>query len=70
MLFGGLMMILFLGAIIVLIVVLVRWLSGHTGQQHFGGPAHKMPLDILKERFARGEIDEEEFEKRRKRLSD
>lgn len=70
MIFGVLMMILFWGAIIVLIVVLVRWLSGHTGPQHSGTPAQKTPLDILRERFARGEIDKEEFEERRKLLSD
>ena len=33
-------------------------------------PAHMTPLDILKGRFARGEIDKEEFEERRRLLSD
>ena len=69
MVFGMAMMILFWGAIILLIVLLVRWLSG-TGLQHQLPPAQRTPLDILKERFARGEIDKEEYEERRKLLSE
>jgi putative membrane protein len=32
-------------------------------------PAGKTALDILKDRFARGEIDQAEFEQRKKLLS-
>jgi putative membrane protein len=70
MLFGSLMMVLFWGGIILVIVLLVRWIgSGSAGGA--GVPsAGKTPLDILSKRFARGEIDKEEFEERKKLLSD
>ncbi|MBL29143.1 MAG: hypothetical protein CMM50_16545 [Rhodospirillaceae bacterium] len=67
MLFGSISMIIFWGGLILLVVLLIRWLGdGHTGF----GPRRRTALDILEERFARGEIDHEEFEARRRRLSD
>lgn len=69
MIFGGLMMIVFFGVIIVLIVLLVRWLGG--GHLHGDAlPRPKTPLVILQERFAKGEIDKEEYEERKRLLSD
>jgi putative membrane protein len=63
---GGLMMLLFWGVLIALIVLAVRWLSD--SRSGAGGSAGRRdPLEILRERYARGEIDDEEFE-RRKRL--
>lgn len=68
--FGGpMIMILFFGAIIVLIALLVRWLDG-SGRDTASPPSHKAPLDILKDRYARGEIDKEEFEERRRVLAE
>lgn len=67
MFFGPFAMLLFIAAIIALVVLVVRWLAG-TSQ---GGPVQpptKTPLDILQDRFARGEIDKEEFEERRRIL--
>lgn len=68
MVFGGFMMILFWGAVILVIVLAVRWLGG--GSSHGAGSQlpGKRALDILQERFARGEIDKEEFEERRRTL--
>ena len=68
--FGPIMMIVFIAVAVVVIVLLVRWLGGvgHGSATH--GPPGKTPLDILKERFARGEIDKEEFEERRQLLKD
>jgi putative membrane protein len=74
MLFGPLMMILFVAAVVVLVVVALRWLGGHVsparGHAAAPGPLGRTPLDILKERFARGEIDKAEFEERRRVLEE
>ena len=74
MFFGPLMMILFVAAVVVLVAFALRWLTGH-GQQGAGhaaasSPPGRTPLDILKERFARGEIDKAEFEERRRVLGE
>lgn len=64
--FGGIFMILWWILIIVGIVVLVKWVLGSSASQ--GGSAGKA-LDILKERYARGEIDEQEYQKKKQDLS-
>lgn len=65
---GPIMMIVFLVIAVIVVVLIVRWLSGsNQGHSHYAPPA-KEPVDILKERFARGEIDKEEFEERRRVL--
>jgi putative membrane protein len=72
MIFGPLFMILFLAVLVALVVLLVRWLGGPwqgTMPPHQFPPA-RTPLDILKERFARGEIDKAEFEDRRRVLGE
>jgi putative membrane protein len=70
MIFGSLMMVLFWGGIIVAIVLAVRWIG--SGSSHGATPPvpRNKALDILQERFARGEIDKEEFEERKRLLSD
>ena len=72
MLFGFLMMILFLGVIVVLVVLGVRWLGGcrtfAVPPSASAGP--RSALDILKERLAKGEIDVAEFEERKRALGD
>ncbi len=70
-LFGPLMMIIFWGLIIWAIVALIRWNGGRAGccghgdNGHGGGKA----LDILKERYAKGEIKKEEYEQKKKDLA-
>ena len=71
MFIGPVWLILFLAVIVGVVVLLVRGLSGgggSAGNSGAGAPASKTPLDILRERFARGEIDKEEFEERRRIL--
>ena len=68
MLSGSLMMVLFWGAIIFMIVLVVRSLSGGTSGAA-GLVTRKRPLDVLQERFARGEIDKGEFDERKRVLS-
>ena len=59
-------------AVVVGIVVLVIWAIGaatRTGQTGGGRSAEgRTPLDILRERFARGEISEAEFEQAKRIL--
>lgn len=67
MMFGGLFMLVFWGGIIALIVWGVKKLV-----ERGSGPANVEradPLDIAKERYARGEISKEEFNQIKRDLS-
>ncbi len=70
MIFGPLMMLVFIAAIVFVVVFMVRWFGGpgHGASSH--APPGRTPVDILKERFALGEIDKEEFEERRNVLGE
>lgn len=50
---------------IVAIVALLRWMLRSEPR-----PRAKTALDILKERYARGEIDQEEFQRKKRELSE
>ena len=71
MIFGPLFMILVLAAVIVVAVLAVRWLGGpwQAGGPPPLPPASRTALDILNERFARGEIDQAEYEAKRRLVS-
>jgi putative membrane protein len=69
MFLGPLFMILVLAAVIAVAVILVRQSSG-SWQGASTPPPTRTALDILKERFARGEIDKAEYEDRRRTLGE
>lgn len=63
---GGIMMIVFWALFIALIVWVVREVGGkHSHSTRSGSQA----LDILKERYAKGEISKEEFESKKKDIA-
>ncbi|MBU0656978.1 MAG: SHOCT domain-containing protein [Gammaproteobacteria bacterium] len=64
--FGGGFMWVFWLLMVIAIIWVIKMLTdgGNTS-----GNKQKSALDILKERYARGEIDKEEFESKKKDLS-
>ncbi len=64
--FGWLMMFLFWIFIIAAVVLGVRWFIDQGKLK--GSSVEETPLDILKKRYASGEIDKEEFETMRREL--
>lgn len=62
---GWLFMLTFWVLIIVVAVAAVRWLSGSATRDT---RSSQNALDILRERYARGEIDREEFQQRKRDL--
>ena len=63
-LFGFLFMLLFWGLIVLGLIALIKFVSGQLGD--FNGKNNA--LEILKERYAKGEIDKKEYDERKKTL--
>lgn len=68
MLFGPLMMIAVIAIIVVAVVLLMRRPNDHRPNVQVS--SNETAINILKERFARGEIDKDEYEERRRVLID
>jgi putative membrane protein len=68
MLFGGLLFLVFWTVIIVGMVWLVITLIRNSQTGSVTAPSRPAPLDILKERYAKGEITKEQFEEIRREL--
>jgi len=64
MAFGGFMMIFWLAVLVALIMFIVRWAGGTPKET-----SRKDAKQILKQRYARGEIDTSEYEERLQFLS-
>lgn len=65
MIFGPIMMIVF----IVLTILIIAWVLRAFGLGWQSTSPEITPLDTLKHRFARGEIDRTEYEERKKLLT-
>jgi putative membrane protein len=63
MVLGPLLMVAVPVLLVVSVVVLVRWLSSERG-----GARNRTAREILDERFAKGEMQRDEYEERRKAL--
>ena len=72
MIFGPIVMIAVLATVVAVVVLLLRWLGGGypPGRSAYPPPegTQSAALDILEERFAKGEIDKDEFEDKRRTL--
>ncbi|MDO8575564.1 MAG: SHOCT domain-containing protein [bacterium] len=64
---GGIMMIFFWILLVIFIVWVVKEISGKNS--HTNSASNSRAIDILKERYAKGEIDKQEFEAKKKDLS-
>jgi len=65
----SLMMVLFWGGLVALIVWAVRSSRGSEPSQRPTGAPTRTPADVLADRFARGEIDADEFQRSRELLT-
>ena len=63
-LFGWWLMLLFWILVIAGVVLLVRWLAEQARSK--GAASEESALEILKKRYAKGEIDKEEFEAKKR----
>ena len=68
--FGGIFMVVFWITILVGLVFVIKWLAQATSKKGDAGQRGSRAIDILKERYARGEIDKAQFEAMKRDLAD
>ena len=66
--FGGLIMIIFWIVIAVVAVLLIKWFISQSIGRGESKENRYTPMEILKRRYARGEIDKAEYEEKKKDL--
>jgi len=66
--FGGIFMILFWVVVVVGVVALIRWLMQQQGPGERRSRGDGTALEILRERYARGEIGREDYERMKRDL--
>jgi putative membrane protein len=66
--FGWIFMIIFWGLIIAGLILLIRWLVGLSRSHTPYNKDRDSALEILRQRYAKGEIDKEEFDQKKKDL--
>jgi len=63
--FGWIFMLLWWALIVVGVIAFIRWIADQSRDTR-NHNHEKSPLDILKERYVKGEIDKREFEEKKK----
>jgi len=66
---GWIFMIIFWGLIIVGLIFLIRWLAGLSRSRAPYDKTHDSAIEILKQRYAKGEINKNEFEEKKRDLT-
>ncbi len=66
---GGIFMIVFWVVVVLALILLIKWLVQSSGRNKTVDGGSDQALEILRERYARGEIDKEEFEVKKKDLT-
>ena len=64
----GWMTLLLWALIVIGLVVLIRWVRQMTAEKKSSAPSGQRALEILKERYAKGEIDKAQFDSIKKDL--
>jgi len=67
--FGWLGMAIFWIAVIVIIALVIKWLLQQGKTETRRPSPDESPIEVLKKRYATGEINKEEFEQKKKDLS-